>query len=218
MNTRAILWDLPTRLTHWAIVACVVFSWWSGEEGEFQWHAWSGYVVIVLVVGRIIWGFVGSPHSRFADFVRGPRGVARYVQGKEDAGAGHNPLGGWSVLALLSLLLALGVSGMFNSDDVMFEGPFYYGASVEFRDAMGVVHEIAFDLLCVLIAIHLLAVAYYQLVKKLPLIQAMILGRVEGREGSAAPVPAWRALVIVAVLSGLLWWAIDLAPQPQRFW
>ena len=80
------------------------------------------------------------------------------------------------------------------------------------------VDEIAFDLLCVLVALHLLAVMYYQLVKKMPLIQAMVKGRAEGRAASVAPVPAWRALVILLVLSGLLWLAIDLAPEPQRFW
>ena len=216
MSTNEVLWDIPTRLTHWLIVLGIAFSWWSGEQGEFQWHAWSGYAVTVLVIGRVLWGFVGSHHSRFTDFVHGPRGVGNYLRGTQSAGQGHNPLGGWSVIALLALLLTMGVSGMFNSDDLMYEGPFYYGASVEFRDTMGVVHEIAFDLLCVLVAVHLFAVLYYQLVKKVPLIQAMVKGRAEGRSASVAPVPAWRALVILMVLSGLLRLGCKINRQPEQ--
>ena len=212
------LWDLPTRLFHWLIVLCVCFSWWSGEQGEFDRHAWSGYTVIVLLVFRIVWGFVGSKHSRFGDFVAGPAVVLAYVRGRHGGGAGHSPLAGWSVLVLLMLLLVQAVSGLFNSDDLMFQGPFHYAASGEFRDTMGVVHEFVFYVLCGFIALHLLAVIYYQLLKKVPLVQAMIRGRAAGREGERAPAPLWLALIIVLLCATVLWGAVSLAPQPQPMW
>jgi cytochrome b len=218
MREKHQLWDIPTRLFHWLIVACVGLSWWSGEQGDFDRHAWSGYTVIVLVVFRIAWGFVGSKHSRFGDFVAGPAQVLAYIRGKFPGSAGHSPLGSWSVLVLLTLLLVQALSGLFNSDDVMFQGPFHYAAPGEFRDFMGVVHEWVFYVLAGFIALHLLAVMYYQLLKKVPLIQAMIRGRAAGREGEQAPVPLWIALIVVLLAAALLWTAVSLAPQPQRMW
>ena len=105
----------------------------------------------VIISTRIIWGFIGSRHSRFTDFVAGPARVAAYLQGRGSSSAGHNPLGGWSVLLLLSLLLVQAISGLFNSDGVLFSCPLYYGASSGFRNAMGVVHDLVFNGLLALI-------------------------------------------------------------------
>ncbi|MEH6569290.1 MAG: cytochrome b/b6 domain-containing protein [Halioglobus sp.] len=212
------LWDLPTRLFHWLLALCLVLSWWSGEEGEFERHEWLGYTVLVLVLFRFIWGFVGSRHSKFSDFVRGPGTVWAYVKGKNSGGRGHNPLGGWSVLLLLSVLLVQAISGLFNSDDLMFEGPFYYVASVEFRDAMGVIHELAFNVLVGLVVLHLAAVFYYQWVKKIPLLQAMIKGKSPGRDGASPAISVWRALIVIVAIAALLWWVVSLAPKPQLMW
>ncbi len=213
-DTNKPLWDLPTRLCHWLIVICIPLSWWSAENENYELHEWLGYTVIVLVVARIAWGFLGSRHSRFADFLVGPRAVTAYLRGRGSVSAGHNPLGGWSVMALLSLLLLQAVSGLFNSDEVFFSGPFYYGASVSVRDAMGLVHEWAFDLLLALVCLHILAVLYHQYGRKEPLLQAMVRGSAEGRSGKAAPVPAWRALVLVLLVALVLWGLLQLAPPP----
>lgn len=212
------LWDLPTRLFHWLLALCLLLSWWTGEEGQFERHEWLGYTVFVLVLSRVIWGFVGSRHSKFSDFVRGPVTVWAYIKGREPGGRGHNPLGGWSVLSLLLVLLIQAISGMFNSDDLMFDGPFFFVASVEFRDTMGVIHEQAFNVLLALVALHLAAVFYYQWIKKMPLLQAMIKGKSEGRYGASPVTSVWRALIVIVVIAALLWWAISLAPQPQPMW
>lgn len=208
------LWDLATRCFHWAIVCCIPLAWWSAETENYDLHQWLGYTVIVLVVSRIVWGFVGSPHSRFADFLVGPGKVLAYLRGQGASSAGHNPLGGWSVLALLALLLAQAVSGLFNTDDVLFSGPLYYAASTEFRDAMGVVHDVAFNLLLALVALHIAAVLVHQFRFGEKLLQAMFRGRAEGREGRAAPVSLWRALVILLLAGLALWWGLQQAPQP----
>tara|TARA_R110002110_G_scaffold66978_1_gene182949 strand:+ start:36859 stop:37521 length:663 start_codon:yes stop_codon:yes gene_type:complete len=215
MNSKPhVLWDLPIRIFHWSIVACVLLAWLSAEFDYYDVHEWVGYTVIVLVVWRIIWGIVGSRHARFSDFVTGPAGIIAYLKGKGAASAGHNPLGALSVIALLGLLLLQAVSGLFNSDDVLFSGPLYYAAETEFRDTMGVIHEIAFDLLVVLIVLHVLVIAWHQLRLHEKLLQAMIKGRAAGREGRAAPVPLWRALLILVLVAAALWWGLEQAPAP----
>ncbi|MDE0930949.1 MAG: cytochrome b/b6 domain-containing protein [Halioglobus sp.] len=212
------LWDIPTRIFHWLVVCCLPIAWWSAEEERFDVHQWTGYTVLVLVSSRIVWGFIGSRHSRFTDFVVGPARVRAYLRGQGSSSAGHNPLGGWSVLLLLSLLLAQAISGLFNSDDVLFSGPLYYWADSDFRDAMGVVHDVAFNGLLALVCLHVVAVLYHQLKLKEKLLQAMLRGSAVGRVGTEAPAPWWRA-VIIALLVGLaLWWGLSQAPQPSLSW
>jgi len=212
------LWDLPTRLFHLYLIIAIPLSWWSAEEGNYDLHQWLGYMLIVLVIGRIAWGFVGSRHARFSDFLVGPAGVWAYLKGRGITSVGHNPLGGWSVVVLLSLLLLQGVSGLFNTDDILFNGPLYYAAGEDFRGAMGVLHDLAFDALLVMVGLHIAAVLYHQFARRERLIQAMIRGRAEGREGRSPSAPWWWALVITSLVAALLWWGLEQAPQPQPLW
>lgn len=207
------LWDIPTRVCHWMIVACVPLSWWSAEQERYDWHQWIGYTLITLVLTRVVWGFIGSRHSRFADFLVGPGKLMAYLRGQGADSAGHNPVGGWSVVVLLSLLLLQAVSGLFNTDEVFFSGPLYYAAGTGFRDAMGEVHEIAFNILLGFICLHILAVLYHQR-RGEKLLQAMFKGRAEGREGRSAPVAWWLAVVVAACIGLALWWGLGQAPQP----
>lgn len=208
------LWDIPTRLFHWIIVCCIPLAWWTAEIDNYDVHQWIGYTVIVLVSSRIAWGFLGSRHSRFSDFLVGPGRVLAYVRGSDDYSAGHNPLGGWSVMVLLALLLTQGVTGLFNTDEVLFSGPLYYWASSDLRDTMGALHETVFNVLLAMIGLHIFAVCYHQFKRREALLQAMILGRGPAREGRAPVVHWWRAVAIVAVLALAFWWALGLAPQP----
>ncbi|MDP4916732.1 MAG: cytochrome b/b6 domain-containing protein [Haliea sp.] len=212
------LWDWPTRLFHWSLPILLPLAWWTAEEGQMERHQWIGYTVLVLVVFRIGWGLIGSRHSRFADFVRGPRTAYRYLRGRFPAGAGHNPLGGWSVMVLLLLLLTQAVSGLFNSDRILFDGPFYHAVDGATRDFLGMVHEWAFNGLLAMIALHLLAVAWHQWRLGEKLLQAMLWGRAEGRDGQAPAVGLWRAVVLVASLCALLWWLLQQAPPAPRMW
>ena len=209
------LWDIPTRIFHWLIVCCLPLAWWSAHEERYDLHEWTGYTVLVLVVTRIVWGFIGSLHSRFTDFLVGPGTVLAYLRGQHTDTAGHNPLGGWSVLLLLSLLLLQAVSGLFNGDDVLFSGPLYYWANSNFRDTMGVVHDAAFNALLALVCVHILAVFYHQFRLKEKLLQAMVRGAAEGREGREQPVGWWLALVVLVLLSLALWWGLEQAPKPS---
>lgn len=212
------LWDLPTRFFHWAMVICLPLSWWSAEQENYELHEYSGYTVLVLVVSRIIWGFAGSRHSRFNDFLAGPVRILRYVRYGENDSAGHNPLGGWSVLVLLSLLLLQATSGLFNTDDILFTGPFYYAAASEVVDTMGVIHELAFDGLLLMVSLHILVVIYHQYKRRENLIPAMVKGRALGREGLTASVPWWRFLLILGIVTAALWFGLEQAPQPEPLW
>lgn len=215
MNSgRFLLWDIPVRIFHWSIVLCVPLAWLTAETENYDAHQWIGYSVIVLVLTRILWGFVGSVHARFTDFLVGPGGILAYLRGQGATSPGHNPLGGWSVIALLLLLLLQAVSGLFNSDDVLFSGPLYYAADGGFRDTMGAVHDIAFNVLLGLIALHVVAVLYHQFRRREPLLQAMVRGAAQGREGRAAPTPWWWALLLLMLVALALWWGLEQAPQP----
>ena len=93
---RRPLWDIPTRVFHWTLVCLLPLAWWSADQQRFEVHQWVGYTLLVLVLSRVLWGIVGSRHSRFADFLVGPAAITRYVQGGGARSPGHNPLGGWS--------------------------------------------------------------------------------------------------------------------------
>ncbi|TGD74715.1 hydrogenase [Mangrovimicrobium sediminis] len=217
MSQNHVVWDIPTRIFHWSVVVCVALAWWSGEEGNFEVHEWAGYTLVVLVLTRIVWGFVGSRHSRFGDFLAGPRHVLAYLRGAGSSTPGHNPLGGWSVMALLSLLLIQGVSGLFNSDDILFDGPLHYLGG-DFSDTMGEIHEIAFNLLLAFVALHIAAIAYYQVFRRDQLVRVMLLGKADGKSGREAPRSAWLALVIFAVIAAAFWFGLEQAPQPTSYW
>jgi cytochrome b len=217
-TTRHPLWDIPTRLFHWSLVVLIPLAWWSAEEERYDLHEWVGYTLLVLIVARIIWGFIGSQHARFTDFLRGPGAVMAYVRGEGGDSAGHNPLGGWGVVAMITLILLQAVSGLFNSEDAMFHGPLYYAVDTGFRDTMGEIHEVAFNVLVAFLVFHLLAICYYQLRKRQPLLRAMVFGSAPEREGRAPVVALWRYLILVMVLAGLLWLGLSQAPKPQVLW
>src|SRR5262249_45928762 len=95
------VWDIPVRLFHWTLVALIVLSFATAQIGgnAMQYHEWSGFTILTLVLFRLLWGFVGSTHARFGAFLRSPRSALAYArslrQGKPAFHAGHNPLGGW---------------------------------------------------------------------------------------------------------------------------
>jgi len=209
------LWDLPVRIFHWSIVCLLPAAWLTAELGNFEAHEWIGRTVLVLVLCRVLWGFVGSRHARFTDFLAGPGRVIAYLRGSAQTGPGHNPAGGWSVVALLSLLLMQAVSGLFNTDDALYSGPLYYAADTALRDFMGVVHEVVFNVLLGLVALHIGAVCFHQFRLGEKLVQAMWYGRAPGREGRASPVSPWLALVLSMLIGLALWWGLEQAPRPD---
>ncbi len=211
------LWDIPTRLFHWSLVLLIPSAWFTAEYQYYEIHEYIGIAVLTLVLFRVAWGFVGSWHSRFVDFLVGWRRVRAYLRNQAPVKVGHNPLGGWSVVVILSVLLVQALSGLFNSDDIMYSGPLYYAVSSYVRGVMGSAHDLFFNILLGLIALHISAVLWHQFHWKEKLIQAMVFGHAEGRKGKKPPVPILRAVVIVLVGLGLVFLALWFAPDPPIF-
>ncbi|MEJ2575580.1 MAG: cytochrome b/b6 domain-containing protein [Gammaproteobacteria bacterium] len=211
------VWDLPTRLFHWLLVAAVATSWLSVELGAMEVHRWSGYAILSLVVFRLLWGVFGSPHARFGDFVRGPGAVWRYLRGHDVDYGGHNPLGGWAVLALLALLLVQAVSGLFATDEILFEGPYYPAVAAETAAWLTGVHKQNFDLLLALVALHVAAVLFHRLARGHDLLRPMLTGLDPERPGRARPRPWWLALTAAAIATGAVAGLLALAPPPVSY-
>ncbi len=216
------VWDLPTRLFHWLLTACVVGSFVSAKIGgaAMAWHLRLGYAVATLLLFRLVWGFVGGRWSRFGQFVRSPAAVLRYLRGEARAGdwfdVGHNPLGALSVLAMLVFLAAQVSSGLFADDEIATTGPlirFVSGAtSLEltwYHKAVGQ------RVLLALVVLHLLAIVYY-IWRGRTLVRPMIGGDQAvdaAREVPAAADGAGRRLLaaaLVAACAGGVAWLVSL--------
>ena len=211
------VWDLPTRLFHWLIVLLVCFSWWSAETGQMEWHYRSGLAALILLVFRVLWGFVGGSTARFAYFLKSPMAAVAYLRQPKDAPkkAGHNPLGGYSVIAMLLALIVQVGTGLFAVDvDGIESGPLSYLVDFDQGRVAANVHHLAFTLVQVLVVLHLVAIAYYRL-RGRRLIVPMITGRDGQLSASAGEVTgggALRAIVVLALALGIGWWISLGAP------
>jgi cytochrome b len=207
------LWDGPVRLVHWLLVALISFSWWASED-HLNWHRWSGYTIIGLVMFRIWWGFAGGKAARFASFVKGPGTMLAYLKTVGDRNRsdvpGHNPLGALSVLAFLAVLLVQVGTGLFAVDIDAFEaGPMSDRVSFETGRQIAEIHELSFRVLQGLVVLHVLAVVFYLVWKRTDLTLPMITGRrVLPSDPGLAGAPWWR-LVLGVVLAGAIAWALS---------
>lgn len=217
------VWDLPTRLFHWALVALVAVLGVSGELGLLGPHMLVGPAVLVLVLFRVVWGFAGSRTSRFSDFVKGPAAIRAYLAAArrgETHPVGHNPLGALSVLALLVLVAAQAATGLFTSDDIMVEGPLTHLVSSAMVKTLSGLHRLGFKLLLALVALHVAAALFYTFVKKDNLIRPMVVGSKPVPEGvdGIVPVGVLRAVIALAICAALVWGGLALVPPPPALY
>ena len=184
MNGEKILvWDLPTRLFHWLLAGTFAGAWLTADsERWIDVHVTLGYTFAGLIAFRLLWGFVGTRHARFTSFVRGPGAVARYLKSllvfKPEHHAGHNPAGGWAVLALLGLGIVTAAAGFLTYAD-------YGGHWLE------ELHEGAASAMLGLVLIHIAAVALSSLLHKENLVRAMITGLKSGARSQAIRRAQW---------------------------
>lgn len=174
------IWDLPTRLFHWALAICVVGLILTGKTGgdAMNWHFRLGYAVFALLLFRLMWGLVGGHWSRFASFFPTPARLARYLGGRGTTadGAGHNPLGALSVLGLLLVLGAQVATGLMTDDEIAFAGPLTALVSGATVGAASSWHLNWGQYLVIgLPVLHVLAIVVYLLRRK-NLITPMVLG------------------------------------------
>lgn len=215
---RRKVWDWPTRFFHWSLVIAFVGAFVTNKLGAsyFTYHLWCGYAVIVLVVFRIVWGFVGTRHARFGSFIQGPRGVLHYVsaagRGLHTRYAGHNPLGGLMVLTLLFVLGAQALLGLFGNDEIFNAGPLASLVSKEASLALTSLHRKMFYLIAAVVGLHIVAVIAHVVLKREPLIRAMFTGAKpielvdpeEAIRSSKGPLAAFLLIIISAALAAAL--------------
>jgi cytochrome b len=215
---RVRVWDLPVRLFHWVLVALLLFQVVSGKVGGrlIEWHLYCGYAVFVLVVFRVLWGFAGSSSARFASFLARPAAALRFgvrlLSRRAETYAGHNPLGGWMVVALLvSLALQVG-TGLLSNDGIATDGPLAAFVSIEVSDRLTELHRWNFWVVVVLAAVHTAAALYHWLVLEEDLIAGMVTGE---RQLAASQAPAvfagpWRAALVLGVALAAGWLVVTL--------
>lgn len=212
------IWDLPTRLFHWALVVCIVGAFVCVNLGGLymEWHVRFGCAALGLVIFRLIWGLIGPRYARFSTFVRGPAAIAKYLKGAA-APAGHNPLGGLSVIALLAIVGIQAATGLFTTDDIMTQGPLFAHVSESTASLLTAWHKLNEWIILGLIGLHVLAVVWYTAVRRKRLVRAMIVGDVEAKNVPPGTEPAedgiaiWiRALLLAACVTGLILWIRSL--------
>lgn len=169
MNARTKVWDPLVRTGHWLLASAVIAAWLT-RDGGGKWHEWLGYVALVLVAVRVLWGFIGTRHARFAQFLRGPVHTLHYartaVSGKEPRHVGHNPLGAWMIVALLTMIALTALTGWLFTTDA-----FWGDERVED------LHEGLATTLLVLVPLHVAGVVVASLRHRENLAAAMVHGR-----------------------------------------
>jgi cytochrome b len=178
------VWDPLVRLFHWSLPVAFVVAYLTQEQA-YDTHLAAGYTILGLVLVRLVWGFIGTRHARFGDFVRGPRAVVGYLKalaaGRAPRYLGHNPAGGAMILALIATLLVIALSGIALDAAENRAGPLGGTQLFLYLDPIMTVHAWSSDLALVLIAVHVLAVIHASRALGENLVRAMITGRKPGR-------------------------------------
>jgi len=215
------VWDLPTRLFHWALAVFVVASVISANIGgnAMPWHFRSGYAIATLLLFRLLWGFFGGRWSRFAQFAYGPATLLRYLRGAARPGehldVGHSPLGSLSVFALLGFLALQVGTGLFADDEISNVGPL--NRLVSGAAASQATHwhkDFGQWILIALVLLHVVAVLVYLWRKQRNLVRPMISGDKHLPAGTPAAIDngASRlfALVLLLMCGAVVRWLVSL--------
>jgi cytochrome b len=162
------VWDAFVRIAHWSLVVSVLGAWLTQDSGAV--HEWLGYAALAIVLARLSWGWFGTPHARFGQFVRSPADTLRYsrqvLARTEPRHVGHNPLGAYMIVALVVMVVLVSATGWLYTTDA------YWG--VEWVEAL---HEALSNALILLVALHLGGVAFSSWRHRENLVAAMIHGR-----------------------------------------
>lgn len=217
------IWDLPTRLFHWSLAASVVGLVVTAKIGGnlMEWHLRLGHLVLALLVFRLVWGLVGGRWSRFTSFLVSPARVWRYLRGNAPVSdsAGHTPLGALSVFGLLAVLAAQVATGLISDDEIAFAGPLTRFVSSQWVGQVTSYHkEIGQYLLLGLVALHVVAIAFYVGIKR----QSLVMPMVHGDKRIAEPVAPSRddalsramAALVLTASGALAWWVWTLGAVP----
>jgi cytochrome b len=214
------VWDLPTRLFHWVLVLCVISLVITGQVGgqAMVWHFRLGYVVGSLLVFRLAWGLIGGYYSRFASFIYAPQSILNYLKGKASPAhlVGHNPMGAFSVFAMIGLLVAQVGSGLVSDDEIAFAGPLTRFVSGQWVSLATHYHkEIGKTIIILLVLLHVAAILFYRFKKNENLVKPMLVGDKDvahdAPQSTDSIATRMVALVIWLAAMGLFWWISTFA-------
>jgi cytochrome b len=212
------IWDLPIRLFHWSLVTLIVFSWVTYKQSWMEWHALSGYAILSLLLFRVAWGFIGSDTARFTFFLKSPLEALRHLshlhRREPDTEIGHNAAGGWMVLAMLGLLFAQAITGLCSNDDISVEGPLARSLGKDLSDQITSLHHLGYKLLLIMVAMHILAIITYAVLKSHNLVRPMITGKKRLPGATRAPriVSPILAAAVYAVAVAMVVALVRFAP------
>ena len=205
-------WDLPTRLFHWALAAFVTFSFATGKLGGswLAWHMRSGYSILALLLFRFAWGVAGPREARFSTFLRGPAEAVAYLRGlaagRRELAGSHNPVGAWSVVAMLAFLALQVATGLFSNDESSHEGPLASKVSDAMVDRLSSIHGWNQYAVLALVVVHLVAIAAYQWRLRMEVLGTMIHGPARARENVVAAV-------LLALAACATYWLVVVFPR-----
>lgn len=216
------VWDLPTRLFHWSLAACLIGAFVSIKVGgnAVAWHFRFGYAILALLLFRLAWGFVGPRYARFASFPLNPLSALHYLRGRLTHAVGHSPLAALSVYALLAALAFQASTGLFANDAIMWDGPWRNRVSSGTSDWLTSLHKTNENILIGLVALHLAAIGFYALFRRKPLVRAMVTGDAPIDRGNLSAHPPaedgpgirLRALAVFATSCTIVWVLVELLP------
>ncbi|MBF7072536.1 cytochrome b/b6 domain-containing protein [Glaciecola sp. MH2013] len=222
------VWDFPTRIFHWLLVVTFAAQYLTGEllDDAMQWHFYGGYVMLGLIIFRLLWGIVGAYYARFSQFIHGPTTTIAYAKSLNKSSyttyLGHNPLGAYSIIFVMSMLLTQTVSGLFITDDIFYSGPYHSVVSDAVEDIMNMLHSNAVNAVLFFLVLHITAMILYKRLKGQALLKAMVTGRKELSESQVSKLENivasknhWLRFVFVASLSAGAVYLIVVSFAPE---
>lgn len=191
------IWDAPVRLSHWLMAICFTVAYVTAEVDSLRLlHISMGYTMLFLICFRLVWGFIGSRYARFSEFIRSPAAVIRYlrsmISGHPARYTGHNPAGAMAIIAMLCLGLIVTMSGYAHYNELGGEW-------------LEDVHEIAANMMLVVVGIHVAGVLLASYLHRENLVRSMIGGRKQGEQKQAIPT-TWRSVAAILLLTVLGFW------------
>ncbi len=228
MTTQYLIWDLPLRIFHWSLVICLLGSWYTSNQdnGLIEYHLTLGYITLGLIIFRVLWGILGTTHSRFSQFIPSLAKLSLYIKNFYSSDTpshpGHNPLGSLMVVFMLAVIFLQAVSGLFMNDDIFTSGP-YYGTLDEKLEVIAVfIHHNGFNVILATIAMHIFAVIFYTIFKKQSLVLPMVTGKKSStdvtKKDSISHSKIGLAILISIFVSVFVYWLVVLnAPIIEEY-
>jgi cytochrome b len=200
-----LVWDLPVRVFHWLVALSFAGAWMTAESERWRLlHVTLGYTMAGLIVMRLIWGLIGTRYARFSNFVHEPGVVKRYLgsllRGQPEHYTGHNPAGGWAIVALLVLPMGIVATGWSNYT--------HFGG-----DWLEKAHEAVAKLMLLVVGVHIAGVVTGSWLHRENLVNSMITGRKRGRPEDGVR-NAWRGVAIIMLVAVLAFWWVQWRSAP----